>query len=84
MQTAIYTKEKVLIKPVKSGPSVSIIMPFEPKMVAKSKLQYRLKWAIEDAEEQLLEQYPAFTAGLIVKKIKALIASLDYSTQKKV
>lgn len=83
MQPAIYTKEKTFSRLLKPSPSVSIIMPFEPKMVAKSNLLHRLKWAIENAEEQLLEQYPVFTAGLIVKKIKDLIASLDYSTHKK-
>ncbi|MEP6594687.1 MAG: hypothetical protein ABJA71_02025 [Ginsengibacter sp.] len=82
-KTAIYRKQQIEIRPVKSGPCVFIIMPFEPKMSVKSKLEYRLKKAIEIAEGQLLEQYPAFTAGLIVKKLKALAASLDYSTYKK-
>ncbi len=74
MQPAIYTKEKTFSSSLKPGPSVSIIMPFEPKMVAKSKLQYQLKMAVENAEEKLLNQYSAFTQGLIIEKIKALIA----------
>jgi hypothetical protein len=92
MQSAIHSKRQLLIEPKKrqlliepqsAGPCVSIMMAFEPKMQEKSRLQQRLKGAVQMAEEQLLAQYPPFKADHLIKKIWSLIDSLDYTTYRK-
>lgn len=82
MQPAIYTGEKVVIKPARPGPSVSIIMPFEPKMMSKTQIHQRLKKAIEHTESQLLSRFPAYCTS-VIRKLKAMLESLDYATHKK-
>jgi len=52
-------------------------------MCGKYKLAQRLRGAEEIAREKLLEQYSAFVADFMLKKIKALVDSIDYSTYKK-
>ena len=77
------TKEKALIRQVKTDPCVSIIFPFEPKMIVRSKLEYQLKRIAEKTKKTLQEQYPAFMADLLMKKINTLLSGLDYTTHKK-
>jgi len=76
-------KRQLLIGPENPGPCVSIMMPFEPKMQEKTRLQQRLRGAVQIAEEQLLAQYPPYKADLVVKKIWSLIDSIDYNTYRK-
>lgn len=92
MQPAIHSKRQLLIEPKKRqlliepespGPCVSIMMAFEPKMQEKSRLQQRLKGAVQIAEEQLQAQYPDFKTDLLIKKTWSLIDSLDYTTYRK-
>src|SRR5687768_5762278 len=83
MRTALYSKEQSLIMPVATGPCVSIILPFEPKMERKSVLELKLQRSIEKAEKQLLEEYPSYTTRLILKKLDTLVKSIDYATHRK-
>jgi hypothetical protein len=83
MRTALYSKEQSLIMPVATGPCVSIILPFEPKMEKKSSLEIKLQRSIEKAEKQLLEEYPSYTTRLILKKLNALVKTIDYATHRK-
>lgn len=64
-------------------PSVSIILPFEPKMSTKPELEYLLKRAIEKAEKDLKTNYPADVTATIMQKIRAQVRELDFSTYKK-
>jgi hypothetical protein len=77
------SKDKALIRQVKTDPCVSIIIPFEPKMIARSQLEYQLKRITEKTKKALLAQYPAFMTDLLVKKINLLLSGLDYTTHKK-
>jgi hypothetical protein len=83
MPAAISLKEKIDIKPVQTGACVFILMPFEPKMVSRNKLENKLNTAVEQAKIKLLENYPKYSVRLILKKIKEIAASVDYSTHKK-
>jgi hypothetical protein len=64
-------------------PSVSIIMPFEPKMSLKTELAYSLTKAADKVEKQLLENFPAELALLVMKKLRAIINDLNFNTYKK-
>ena len=83
MQPAINSKKEALVKYINTDPSVLIILPFEPKMSAKSVLQAKFKKAVETVEQELAKQYPAFITSLLIKKLKMLIGSLEYTTHKK-
>lgn len=83
MAISAYSKDKALIRQVKADPCVSIIIPFEPKMTDRSKLEYQLKRITEKAEKALLAQYPGFMTDLLIKKITTLLSGLDYTTHKK-
>ncbi len=83
MRTALYSKEQSLIMPVATGPCVSIILPFEPKMEKKSILELKLQRSIEKAEKQLLDEYPSYTTRLILKKLDTLVKTIDYATHRK-
>ncbi len=83
MLPEILREEKELLDAVHYLPSVSVILPFEPKMSAKSELEYRLKRVTEGVQKALAKDYPADKTGLIVQKLKDLVRNLDYSTFKR-
>lgn len=64
-------------------PAVSIILPFDPRMNAKSELTYSLKLATDKVEQELKNNYPAEMVELMMDKLKTLIANLNFSTNKK-
>jgi hypothetical protein len=78
------TKEEVeLIKGVKYQPSVSVILPFDPKISLRSEMDYKLKLLIKKLESQLRETYPEEKVVPVISKFCNLIDQLDYSTRKK-
>jgi hypothetical protein len=68
---------------VQYQPAVSIIIPFEPKMSAKSELSHALKLALDKVESELLKDYPGDLASLMIRKITSLIDHLNFNTHKK-
>ncbi len=78
-----YLDEKEILDTVKYLPSVSIILPFEPKMTAKYELDYQLKRITENVEKELFRNHGAEEARLVTGKLKKLISQLDYSTYKR-
>jgi hypothetical protein len=83
MVPEILRDERELLEAVHYLPSVSIIVPFEPKMSAKSDLEYRLKIITEKVEKELTQNYPVEKTALIMQKIRTLTRHLDYSTYKR-
>jgi hypothetical protein len=67
---------------VKEEPSVFVIFPFEPKMRSREFLSSYLRTVIKKTAQQLI-QYPVFTGNIILKKLREICGSLDYSTHKK-
>ena len=53
----IYHEEKDVLEAVKYLPSVSIILPFEPKMSVKRELAYRLQRVFHTVEKELMTSY---------------------------
>ncbi len=72
-----------MLQAVTYAPCISIIMPFEPKMLQKSELERKLKIAYGKAESEVMENYSHDQARLVLEKLKAAIKNLDYSTYKK-
>ncbi len=64
-------------------PSVSIFMPFNPKMVAKNKLMFSLGKATDKVINDLRNGYPDEMSLLVVQKLKAILRKLDFNTHKK-
>lgn len=64
-------------------PSVSVQLPFEPKMAAKHELQQQLKSVYQSVKQQLSDSYPAEQVEPVLKKLSRIIAGLDYTTHKK-
>ncbi|MEO8110691.1 MAG: hypothetical protein ABI594_11685 [Ginsengibacter sp.] len=72
-----------LSETVHDFPSVSIIMPFEPKMTSKRVLSDSLNRKILKAEQRLVQNFPVEMALLVINKLKTIIKELNYSTHKK-
>lgn len=64
-------------------PSVSIILPFEPKMNLKTELMHSLKLAVKKVEEELLAEYPGEMSSLVMAKLNTLVKNLNFNTYKK-
>jgi hypothetical protein len=63
-------------------PSVSLIQSFEPKMTAKSEIDYRLKLAVGKVEKELLAHYPYDKALSVIERLRHIIKDLNYYTHK--
>jgi Bacterial archaeo-eukaryotic release factor family 3 len=83
MNINITKEEREVIGAVKYMPAVSIILPFDPKMIPQSILEYNLKMALSKAEKQLNAAYPDNIAKPVITKLYKLIDTLNYTTHKK-
>src|SRR6185437_3491325 len=64
-------------------PSLSIILPFEPKMQSKSELTSSLQSVVEKVEKKIFDNFYIDMALLVIQKLKYIIKNLDFSTHKK-
>ena len=64
-------------------PSVSIILPFEPKMQSKKEVASALQSVVEKVERKIFDNFSIDMALLVRQKLKDIIKSLDFSTHKK-
>ena len=71
------------ISPGYRFPSVSIFMPFDPKMGMKNKLMFSLSKATNKVVSELRDKYPNEMSLLVIQKLKAIIKNLDFNTHKK-
>lgn len=78
----IFHDEKVVIEAVQYLPSISIILPFEPKIFGRKELEYRLQRVYERVEKELNAAYPEETVNPLTARLSELIKKLDYSTYK--
>ncbi|TKK71755.1 hypothetical protein FC093_01660 [Ilyomonas limi] len=86
MLTNISKKEQVpliAIQPDRTTPVVSLFMPFEPKMVTKNELVYKLQLLVHEAELKLVKSFSFKVAEPVLKRLKAVVKNLDYSTHKR-
>lgn len=75
-------EEREVLEAVKYLPSVSIILPFEPKMSVKKELEYQLQRVVEKVEKELMSNYAGEKVKPVLNKLKALIKKLDFTTYK--
>ena len=64
-------------------PSVSIFMPFNPKMEMKNKLLFSLSEMTDRAISELQNKYPGEMSSLLIYKLKTIIKKLDFNTHRK-
>jgi hypothetical protein len=83
MLQAILSEDQRIMDAIKYLPSVSVIMPFEPKMSLKHELEYQLKLAVQQVQKELKAKYPGDKAEVVIGKLKELVKQLDYSSFKK-
>ncbi len=86
MLTNVLKKEHTSAVPPQSDmdtPVVSLFMPFEPKMVSKNEIVYKLQSLINEAEQKLIKTFSISAAKPILERLKSVIKNLDYSTHKK-
>ncbi len=83
MNPSVSPEIKEIMDAVHYRPAISIIMPFEPKMSAKTELTQLLKFAADKVERELTENYPTDICTLVMQKLHALIKQLNFTTHKK-
>jgi hypothetical protein len=64
-------------------PAVSVIMPFEPKMILKAELVHSLKTAAARVEKELKENYNSELSSLVMHKLRRILGELNFGTHKK-
>jgi len=65
------------------SPAISIIIPFDPKMVAKSEISLHLKSVANKVEKELLNNYSSGIVFLMMQKLNVVFNNLNFSTHKK-
>ena len=83
MNSAPMTDLTEIMKAMYYRPTVSIILPFEPKMSQKAVLTHSLKIAADKVEKELKEHYPAEIVILVMNKLWTIIKNLNFNTFKK-
>jgi hypothetical protein len=63
-------------------PAVSIIMPFEPKMILKAALVHSLKTAADKVERELKANYNSEQSSLVMRKLRRILGELNFGTHK--
>lgn len=64
-------------------PSVTVILPFEPKMRSKQQLQQQLHSAYATVKHQLFATYTPEKAEAVLNRLNKIMQYLDYTTHKK-
>lgn len=83
MKPVLSPEIREVIQAVHYRPAVSIIVPIEPNMSLKATLSYTLKTAADKVEKELATNYPAEPVQLVMQKLRELIRTLNYDTNKK-
>ena len=83
MLAKLYNEELPVLNAVKCQPCVSVIMPFDPKMVHKTEIVHSLKIAVARVCRELNKNFGNEVADKILGKLKDVIEHLDYTTHKK-
>ncbi len=64
-------------------PAVSLILPFEPLKQPYTKLAYSLKLALHKVEDELMENFPADLALVVIKKLRQQMQDINFKSDKK-
>lgn len=83
MQTAMSPEIREVLGAVHYMPSVSIIMPFDPKMNPKAEISHALKLAVDKVQREVSKNYPNELGRLVIQKLRTLLSDLNFNTHKK-
>lgn len=83
MKSFVSSEIHEVIEAIHYRPSVSVIMPFEPKMGLKAELTQALNMAADQVERELMENFPDELSLLVMRKLKTIIKNLNFNTYKK-
>lgn len=83
MRTKLSPEIKELVEVTHYRPAVSIIVPFEPKMVAEEELRHALKLVSDKTGRELRQNYPEEIVELIMHKLDYCIKQLNFNGHKK-
>ena len=83
MKQTLSTDVRNVIEATHYRPAISIILPFEPKMNAKSDLAQRLKFAVDKVDREVRQNYHADVADLVIQKLRKIVKGLNLNTFKK-
>jgi hypothetical protein len=72
-----------MIEPGLYQPAISIILPFEPKMVPKSELVDQLKGALETVHRQVAKSVQNDSTALVMQKLRKVVRNLNFGTYTK-
>jgi hypothetical protein len=76
-------KEFPVLAAVKNQPCISVIIPFNPKMISKNDLAAALKNVYKQVKENLYNNYTDKASNELLDKLRQVIGNLDYTTHKK-
>jgi hypothetical protein len=82
MEKNILEEEKKLIQNP-GQPTVSVISPFEPKVISKLELLHKLKISLHHVEKELSRTYSHDKVKLVMGKLQHIIDHLNFNTHKK-
>lgn len=82
MTTSVTPSIQPVISESYSHPAVTFIIPFNPKMVLKSRLEQSLKIAAGKVEAQILQHYPDEMGLLVIQKLSAALSELNFGTHQ--
>ncbi|MEI9935048.1 MAG: hypothetical protein WDM71_09425 [Ferruginibacter sp.] len=82
MDTNLLLNEKDIIDSETFFPTVSIILPFDPKML-KAKAEYILNKSVDIVKTALMRNYPREKATSLINKLQLLVRSVNYNTHTK-
>ena len=80
MGTNTLREEKAMLDAVNYFPSVSIILPFEPKMSNHREIEKLLERTLSKVEDKLMANYTPETAKPVVHKLTSVISKLDFTS----
>lgn len=83
MNKELLPEVKELIESADYYPSVSILLPFEPKMAARQELQQHLRSVAARVKQQLTADWPEETVDTVMKKLNTLVSGLDYNSYRR-
>ncbi|MDP4261275.1 MAG: hypothetical protein Q8941_01980 [Bacteroidota bacterium] len=83
MKSALSPEIREVVEATHYRPSISVIMPFEPKMSGKAELAQQLKFAVDKVDREIRKNYQDDLAGLVMQKLKKIVKNLNYNTFKK-
>lgn len=63
-------------------PSVSLILPFNPKMTSKSDIGAVINRAVQKITAELNGRYSGIMVEIVLEKLQAVLSGLNYSTHK--